>query len=47
LLHSFSGSPTDGSTPYVGLVLDATGNLYGVTHNGGRKSKGTVFEIAP
>jgi uncharacterized repeat protein (TIGR03803 family) len=47
LLHSFSGSPTDGSTPYVGLVLDATGNLYGVTHNGGRKSKGTVFEIVP
>jgi uncharacterized repeat protein (TIGR03803 family) len=47
LLHSFSGSPTDGNTPYVGLVLDATGNLYGVTHNGGRKSKGTVFEIVP
>jgi uncharacterized repeat protein (TIGR03803 family) len=47
VLHSFSGSPTDGTNPYVGLVLDATGNLYGVTHNGGRNSKGTVFEIVP
>lgn len=34
LLHSFSGAP-DGAIPYGGLILDAAGNLYGTTTEGG------------
>src|SRR5580704_5663808 len=34
VLYSFTGS-TDGFNPHAGLVLDANGNLYGVTFQGG------------
>ena len=37
----------DGSTPYAGLVLDKTGNLYGTTYVGGVNGYGTVFKITP
>lgn len=43
-LYSFGES--DGKFPAGGLVLDAAGNLYGTTHNGGEKLAGTVYEIA-
>ena len=43
VLHSFSGNP-DGSTPYGGLVVDSSGNLYGTTINGGTSNIGTVFK---
>ncbi len=36
----------DGNEPMAGLVLDAEGNLYGTTSNGGANGSGTVFEIA-
>jgi uncharacterized repeat protein (TIGR03803 family) len=36
---------TDGETPHVGVVLDSSGNLYGVTYRGGPKNEGTVFEV--
>src|SRR5260370_1221355 len=45
VLHSFAGS--DGSSPYAGLIADATGNLYGTTFGGGAYGHGTVFELAP
>lgn len=34
-LHSFSGG-ADGAVPHAGLVMDAGGNLYGVSTDGGR-----------
>lgn len=36
-----------GSLPDGGVVADATGNLYGVTANGGAFGYGTVFEFSP
>ena len=43
ILHSFSG--TDGKQPHAGLSMDALGNLYGTTNEGGNANLGTVFEI--
>jgi uncharacterized repeat protein (TIGR03803 family) len=51
VLHNFAGlGGGDGANPYAGLVLDAQGNLYGTTANGGdpacRKGGcGTVFKV--
>jgi len=53
VLHSFNFTSTDGASPYAGLVLDTSGNLYGTTAYGGANGSsdsgttgGTVFEIA-
>jgi uncharacterized repeat protein (TIGR03803 family) len=46
ILYSFTGAP-DGQTPYGSLVMDAAGNLYGTTDNGGACGWGTVFELSP
>ena len=43
-LASFNG--TDGETPYGGLVVDSSGNLYGTAYYGGASGDGTVFELA-
>ena len=45
-LHNF-GSGTDGYTPQAGLLIDASGDLYGTTYYGGNNNTGTVFEIVP
>jgi len=38
----------DGSQPHNGLVVDASGNLYGITYGGGSSNgDGTVFELSP
>lgn len=37
---------TDGKDP-VGLVADASGNLYGTTYDGGTYGAGVVFKLAP
>ncbi len=44
VLHSFAGQP-DGATPLAGLVLDAAGNMYGTTFQGGISNQGTVFKL--
>jgi uncharacterized repeat protein (TIGR03803 family) len=47
VLHSFgSWWGPDGSTPWQGLVLDQSGNLYGTTPTGGKYTYGTVFELS-
>jgi len=50
VLYSFCAQPgcTDGAEPNVGtLIMDASGNLYGMTFTGGRYSSGTVFMLKP
>jgi uncharacterized repeat protein (TIGR03803 family) len=45
VLHTFAGG-RDGSVPQAGLVMDAAGNLYGVTSVGGNHEFGTAFKIS-
>jgi uncharacterized repeat protein (TIGR03803 family) len=47
ILHSFIGNGKDGDEPYAGVVLDASGNLYGTTIGGGANGSGTAFEVSP
>lgn len=49
VIYSFGPSccTTDGFYPVGGVVMDAAGNLYGATENGGTKDVGTVFELSP
>jgi uncharacterized repeat protein (TIGR03803 family) len=46
VLHDFENG-TDGDIPYDGLIIDASGNLYGTTPNGGAYGHGAVFELTP
>jgi uncharacterized repeat protein (TIGR03803 family) len=53
VLYAFKGGG-DGGQPYAGLIIDASGNLYGTTTLGGGSGTGcrgygcgTVFKIAP
>jgi len=47
VLYSFKTS-LDGITPYSGVILDSSGNLYGTTANGGQGfNNGTFYEISP
>jgi uncharacterized repeat protein (TIGR03803 family) len=43
-LASFNGG--NGQNPDGGLIMDASGNLYGTTYQGGAAGDGTVFELA-
>ena len=49
VLYSFCSQAgcTDGNAPAAGLLLDASGNLYGTTSAGGANGGGAVFELAP
>jgi uncharacterized repeat protein (TIGR03803 family) len=44
VLHSFTGG-SDGGGPVGGLLLDATGALYGTTSVGGTSNLGVVFKL--
>ncbi len=46
VLHTFLGIHGDGSMPMGDLTLDAAGNLYGTTYQGGAGG-GVVFELSP
>ena len=46
-LHDFTGGD-DGAMPFAGLTMDAAGNLYGTTENGGTMyGQGVIFEVTP
>ena len=46
VLHRFKGTP-DGQFPDAALLLDAEGNLYSTTADGGNgENEGTVFEVS-
>jgi uncharacterized repeat protein (TIGR03803 family) len=49
VIHNFCSLPgcADGALPDAGLILDASGNLYGTTDSGGANDSGTVFELVP
>lgn len=51
VLHNF-GNGSDGQYPEAGVIMDAAGNLYGVTYQGGTYCSalsgcGTVYEVSP
>jgi uncharacterized repeat protein (TIGR03803 family) len=43
-LASFNG--TDGKNPVAGLTIDAAGNIFGSTTQGGASNQGALFEVA-
>lgn len=46
LIHTFTGTVTEGRNPRGGLVQDGTGNtLYGMTNAGGASNFGCVFKV--
>jgi len=53
VLHSFKGydsekpSKSDGAFPYSAVIMDGSGNLYGVTFVGGTEDLGTVYKLTP
>jgi uncharacterized repeat protein (TIGR03803 family) len=48
LLYTFCSiaSCADGADPVAGLIIDANGNLYGITAGGGAYRGGTVFKLS-
>src|SRR5689334_3146459 len=46
VLHTFDGSGGE-ERPVAGLVMDATGNLYGTTSGNFNDIPGTVFKLTP
>ncbi len=46
VLHNFASGSSDGARPYAGVIMDAKGNLYGVTtEGGGAFDDGVVYEL--
>lgn len=46
VLYSFKSGIADGAYPYAGVILDASGNLYGTTEQGGAGNVGIVFKVS-
>jgi uncharacterized repeat protein (TIGR03803 family) len=46
VVYNFKGEDGDGDRPDAGIVLDAKGNLYGTTEEGGNSNVGVIFEIS-
>ena len=47
VLYSFGSYAGDGVKPINALIMDANGNLFGVTAFGGSAGTGSVFELSP
>jgi uncharacterized repeat protein (TIGR03803 family) len=45
VLHNFAGGSSDGAEPVAGVIMDAKGNLYGDTYQGGSYNLGTVYKL--
>jgi uncharacterized repeat protein (TIGR03803 family) len=45
VLHNFTAGPSDGAEPIAGVIMDAEGNLYGDTYQGGSANLGTVYKL--
>ena len=45
VLYSFNGPP-DAQAPHSNLLLDGSGNIYGITFGGGSSYEGTVFKLS-
>jgi uncharacterized repeat protein (TIGR03803 family) len=45
VLYMFQGGETDGWDPFGGVVMDSSGNLYGITQAGYPHNTGIVFEV--
>jgi uncharacterized repeat protein (TIGR03803 family) len=45
VLHSFAGSPTDGTNPFANVCEGSDGNFYGTTASGGQGTYGTIFKV--
>ena len=39
------GADAGADNPHADLIMDASGNLYGTTYNGGTEGDATVFEL--
>jgi uncharacterized repeat protein (TIGR03803 family) len=47
VLHSFAGSPADGSNPNSDLFPDSAGNLHGTAQFGGASNNGVLYKLDP
>ena len=45
VIYNFTGAG-DGGNPLAGLIIDAAGNLYGMTTDGGPLGEGTAFKLS-
>ncbi|HTA24128.1 MAG TPA: choice-of-anchor tandem repeat GloVer-containing protein [Terriglobales bacterium] len=45
VIYNFAGPRGDGGLPLAGLVIDASGNLYGTASYGGSTYNGVVFKV--
>ena len=46
-LYAFASSGPQGNQPIAGVMIDASGNMFGTCSMGGASSEGTVWEITP
>jgi len=47
ILHNFPSTTIDGGGPFGGVLVDAKGNLYGMTMSLGTHDRGVAFQLAP
>ncbi len=46
VIHNFTNIGNDGASPFGGLILDHSGNLYGTTWLGGKYGSGSVYRLS-
>jgi uncharacterized repeat protein (TIGR03803 family) len=47
IVYSFNNTDADGANPVAPVVIDANGDLFGTTSDGGTAFNGTAFEVTP